>query len=180
VFEPINQIGRARNTGAKAASADWLIFIDADSRPSPELFEEVAAQIEGGLCLAGGVTVTLDGHYPRANVIAQVWNVTSRLCRWVAGSFIFCEAAAFRTAGGFDETLFAGEEIDLSQRLKALGRDAGKKLVILHQHPLITSARKLHLYSLREHLWFMAKVVFSGGRILGNREGCHTWYDGRR
>src|SRR6266404_2621669 len=38
VFEPVNQIGRARNTGAAAATGDWLIFIDADSQPSRELF----------------------------------------------------------------------------------------------------------------------------------------------
>src|SRR5277367_1047747 len=36
-FEPINQIGRARNRGAEAATGDWLIFVDADSRPSREL-----------------------------------------------------------------------------------------------------------------------------------------------
>src|SRR6266498_6061066 len=28
VFEPINQIGRARNTGAVAAAGQWLLFID--------------------------------------------------------------------------------------------------------------------------------------------------------
>src|SRR5438105_2366417 len=39
VFEPVNQIGRARNRGAEAASGDWLIFVDADSHPSGELFE---------------------------------------------------------------------------------------------------------------------------------------------
>src|SRR5205823_2793019 len=33
VFEPINQIARARNTGAAAATGDWLLFIDADSHP---------------------------------------------------------------------------------------------------------------------------------------------------
>src|SRR5687768_3226235 len=42
VFEPINQIGRARNSGAAAASGDWLIFIDADSHPSRELLSDVA------------------------------------------------------------------------------------------------------------------------------------------
>ena len=31
VFEPINQIARARNSGAKAATGEWLIFIDAGS-----------------------------------------------------------------------------------------------------------------------------------------------------
>ncbi|HEX4644727.1 MAG TPA: glycosyltransferase [Verrucomicrobiae bacterium] len=42
VFEPVNQIARARNKGAEAASGDWLIFVDADSHPTPELFLEVA------------------------------------------------------------------------------------------------------------------------------------------
>src|SRR5215471_8792243 len=46
VFEAINQIARARNAGAAAASGDWLIFIDADSYPSRELFAEAAEEME--------------------------------------------------------------------------------------------------------------------------------------
>src|ERR1041384_6607824 len=42
VFEPINQIARARNKGAEVATGDWLLFIDADSRPTPELFADMA------------------------------------------------------------------------------------------------------------------------------------------
>src|SRR5688500_11768592 len=38
VFEPVNQISRARNCGAGAASGEWLLFIDADSQPPKELF----------------------------------------------------------------------------------------------------------------------------------------------
>src|SRR5215472_7376876 len=34
VFEPVNQIARARNCGAAAAIGDWLVFVDADSHPS--------------------------------------------------------------------------------------------------------------------------------------------------
>ena len=60
VFEPVNQIARARNTGAAAATGDWLVFVDADSQPSARLFAEVVEQIQGGRCLAGGVTVRLD------------------------------------------------------------------------------------------------------------------------
>jgi len=41
VFEPENQIARARNRGASEASGEWLLFIDADSHPSAELFAEV-------------------------------------------------------------------------------------------------------------------------------------------
>src|SRR3954468_6813980 len=34
VFEPINQIARARNRGAAGACGEWLIFVDADSFPT--------------------------------------------------------------------------------------------------------------------------------------------------
>ncbi len=180
VFEPVNQIGRARNCGATAATGEWLIFVDADSHPSAELFEDVAAQIESGRCLAGGSTVKLDGHHRTANGVTCLWNYTSRTFKWVAGSFIFCETRAFRKIGGFSNELYASEEIDLSKRLKALAKTEHKKIVILHAHPLLTSARKIHLYSVREHLWFLMKLIFSGGRVLQNRDACHTWYDGRR
>src|SRR5689334_23582957 len=63
VFEPINQIARARNRGAAAATGDWLVFVDADSHPSKELFADVVAQIKSGRCLAGGCTVRMDGNY---------------------------------------------------------------------------------------------------------------------
>jgi glycosyltransferase involved in cell wall biosynthesis len=180
VFEPINQIARARNSGAAAASGDWLLFIDADSKPSAELFKEVAMQIELGRCLAGGCTVKLDGDYFWANRGVGLWNWISRTMSWMAGSFIFCEAAAFRKVGGFNNELFASEELDLSKRLKQLAIESGKKIVILDQHPLLTSARKIHLYTLREHIWFLTRTVLTWGGTLNRRESCPTWYDGRR
>ena len=180
VFEPVNQIARARNRGAAAASGEWLVFVDADSHPGLELFEEVGAQIESGRCLAGGCTVKLDGHYPRGRLITHLWNGISRTFRWVAGSFIFCEAAAFRKIGGFSNELFASEELDLSKRLKKLARANGREIVILHRNPILTSGRKLHLYTPREHVGFMIRLIFSGGRNLRNRGACFSWYDGRR
>lgn len=180
VFEPVNQIARARNAGAAAATGDWLVFVDADSHPSPELFSDVAEAIASGRCLAGGSTIRLDGHYRVAGAVTGLWNQISRRLRWAAGSFIFCDTAAFRQLGGFDEKLFASEEIELSKRLKRLARSTGRKMVILNRHPLLTSARKVHLYTPGEHLRFLAKTILRGGRPLTDREACHTWYDGRR
>jgi len=85
----------------------------------------------------------------------------SRVTRWAPGSFLFCEAAAFRKVGGFSQDLYAGEEIDLSRRLKGLARTTGRKLVILHRHPLMTSDRKLHLYSARQGLRFLRIPVYA-------------------
>jgi len=179
VFEPVNQIARARNRGTAAATGDWLIFVDADSRPSPELFAEVANQVALGRCLAGGATVRLDDCHWLAQGVNGFWNLLSRSFHLLAGSFIFCETATFRKLGGFSEELFAGEELELSQRLKRLAGEDGKRIVILHRHPLATSARKIYLYSFREHFWLMARAAFNR-RILTSREACHLWYDGRR
>jgi glycosyltransferase involved in cell wall biosynthesis len=180
VFEPVNQIGRARNAGAAGASGDWLIFVDADSHPGAELFADVAAAIQSGRCLAGGSTVKLDGKYLVASLVTEGWNLLSRVKKWAAGSFIFCEAAAFRETGGFSNELFASEELDLFERLKPMARQRGKVITILHQHPLVTSARKMHLYTPWEHLRFLGKTVLLWGRPLKSREECLTWYDGRR
>ena len=179
VFEPVNQISRARNRGAAHASGDWLLFVDADSRLSPELMREAADAIGAG-CLAGGATVAFETRDPAVRFWLFLWNTTSRLMKWAAGSFIFCEADAFRDAGGFSEALYAGEEIELFGRLKRLARQEGRRIVILHRHPLSTSDRKARLYSWREHSAFLFKALASGGRSLRRREDCSVWYDGRR
>ena len=180
VFEPINQIGRARNRGAAAAEGDWLIFVDADSHPSGELFGEVAGLISGGQCLGGGCTVRLDERHAIGQLLTGTWNLISRCNRWAAGSFIFCEAAAFRVIGGFSRDLYASEEIDLSMRLKKLARARRLEFVILHRNPIVTSARKMHLYSPGEHLRFLVRAVLRPGQTVRDRESCGTWYDGRR
>lgn len=180
VFEPVNQISRARNAGAAVATGEWLIFVDADSHPSAALFADVMKAINRGDCIAGGSTVAVDSTLLIARVTVALWNRFSRSTRWLAGSFIFCETAVFRRVGGFSERLYAAEELDLSRRLKRLARREGRRVVVLHQHPLVTSARKAHLYSWRDALRFYARLIFTAGRALRTREGTFIWYDGRR
>lgn len=180
VFEPVNQIGRARNRAAAAATGEWFLFIDADSEPSPALVGEVAAAIAGGTVMAGGATVVMDDPRGWARAGIGLWNLISRTMRWAAGSFIFVEASAFRAVGGFDERLYASEEIALFRRLKRHARRAGRRIVILTRHPLHTSARKLRLYSWWEWTRFLARTVVTGGRTLRRADDCFVWYDGRR
>ncbi len=180
VFEPVNQISRARNTGAAEAGGDWILFVDADSHPAAELFSEAADAIGTGRCLAGGSTVTYASPHSGIALAVGMWNALSRITRWAAGSFIFCEAAAFREAGGFSEELYAGEEIDLFRRLKRMARRDRRTIVILHRHPLLTSDRKLRLYGWSQLSRFALKTVVSRGRTLRNREDCFAWYDGER
>ena len=181
VFEPVNQIARARNRGAAAASGEWLVFVDADSYPSRELFADALDAMRGGRCLGGGATLDCpEARESLARVWLASWNALSRKMRWAAGSFIFCETGVFRALGGFNEELFAGEEIDLFRRLKRRARAQGREIVILDRHPLVTSDRKLRLYTKREHFLFLLKTLVLAGRTLRDRDACYTWYDGRR
>ena len=180
VFEPINQISRARNSGAARATGDWLIFVDADSWPPPELFDDVVRVIQEGKAVAGGSTVRLDTGDLGPRLAVAWWNVISRTQRWAAGSFIFCEAKAFRALGGFTLERYAAEEIEFFRRVKRYARAYGRRVVILTAHPLVTSARKAKLYTPREAVAFMVKTIATRGRTLRNPDDCYQWYDGRR
>jgi len=179
VFEPHNQISRARNRGAAVAAGEWLVFIDADSVPSGGLFADLKNAIDGGRCLAGGSTIAAEGSFEFRTAI-RFWNAISRATGWAAGSFIFCRKDVFSELGGFSGELYAAEELELSRRLKALARQRGKEIVILHRHPLRTSDRKLRLYRRDELLGFLGRFVLHPRRTLRDSSACRPWYDGRR
>jgi hypothetical protein len=76
--------------------------------------------------------------------------------------------------------VYAAEEIDLFQRLKRAARATGRSITILHRHPLVTSDRKVHLYSWHEMIGFLVRTTLAPRRTLRSQEQCFAWYDGRR
>ncbi len=180
VFEPRNMIARARNTGATAARGDWLLFLDADSRPSGGLLADMARAADSGSVAGGGATLRMDRGNWLVHGMAGGWNLISRTRRWVAGSFIFVERTVFEGLGGFDTSLYAGEEIEFSKRLHRAARTSGRRVVILHRHPLVTSARKADLYRPAEIGRLLLRAALRPRRTLTDRDACALWYDGRR
>ncbi|MBA4141879.1 MAG: glycosyltransferase [Nitrosospira sp.] len=180
VFEPINQIGRARNTGAAKATGDWLLFVDADSILSPGLLGDILRLIEEGKSVGCGSTIKMDGLPWWADGILKLWTVTSILFRWAAGALVVCRSDAFHEVGGFNQELYAADEITLSQQLKQWGRKRGLQFVILRGHPLETSSRKVLLYSAGEMLGQILRVLLHPRRSLQDKKQLPIWYDGRR
>jgi glycosyltransferase involved in cell wall biosynthesis len=180
VFEPVNQISRARNAGAKAAGGDWLIFVDADSEVSAGLLGEVLALIESGEYIGCGALMTMNDMPRAARWMLVGWTWLSTTLNWAAGSFVVCRADAFTALGGFSEQLFAAEEIDFSRRIKKYARRHHSKFVVLRKHPLQTSNRKVRLYSDKELLAQMLRLLFRPRKTLHDKAALDVWYDGRR
>lgn len=145
VFEPINMISRARNAGARAATSPVLVFIDADTRPSAELLSATLEHMARDDRAGGGAQVQLDPPPNRlTRQLAALWNWTSRQMSYPAGSYFFCRRDAFEAVGGFNESLYASEEIWLARALKRWGRkQRPKKKLHVIEIPVVTSARKL-------------------------------------
>jgi glycosyltransferase involved in cell wall biosynthesis len=180
VFEPINQIGRARNAGAAQATGDWLLFLDADSVLSPELFADILRVTESGKCVGCGSTLSMEGLPWWAEGILRFWTGLSIMLGWAAGALLVCRRDAFREIGGFDQEIYALEEVRLSAQLRQWGRQRGLEFVILMRHPLETSPRKVALYSSREIAAQILRVVLRRRRTLQDKTQLSVWYDGRR
>jgi glycosyltransferase involved in cell wall biosynthesis len=169
------QIAGTRNAGARAATGEHLVFVDADTRVNASLVAEALAAMRGG-AVGGGARVRMDPSPFWASAFMAVFNpIYFGLARLAAGCFVFCTRAAFEAAGGFDETYYAGEEMMFSNALKRLGR-----FVILRSF-VVSSSRKLDHHTPGEMFWMFAKLALSGPAALRKR-GPRTafWYPDKR
>ncbi len=168
------QIAATRNAGARAATGDYFAFVDADTTVTAKLLHQVQAVLDNG-AIGGGCQLRFDGRVPLyARALVAVALPLYRALGLAAGCFLFCTREAFAAAGGFDETLYAAEEVFLSRALRRLGR------FVLLDEAVVTSGRKLRSHSAREILRTLLSVAVSGVRAVRRRDGLDLWYGERR
>ena len=170
------QISRTRNSGAAEATGDVFVFVDADTMINEAVLRGVRAEINHG-AVGGGAGIGFDGKLPLYGrlLLRPVDFLYHRLAGYAYGCFVYCTREAFQAVGGFDETLFASEEITMSIALRREGR------FVLLREPVTTSGRKLRTYSFWEALRILLGFILGGGqRTMKSRDRLGLWYDPRR
>jgi len=168
------QIAATRNSGARKANGDWLIFVDADTLVSEAVVRSAVEALRSG-AVGGGAAVEFDGTVPLyARLLLPVLVRSFRWAGLAAGCFLFCTRNAFAAVGGFDEAFYGAEELVMSRALKRHGR-----FVVLRQ-AVITSGRKLRTHSVREMLAILARLALRGPGAVKQRQGMDLWYAERR
>ena len=120
--------GRAlqMNAGAARARADVLLFLHADTRLPPladVLVLQAVQRSDKGACW-GRFDVRIEGRAWMLRVVAVLMNLRSRASGIATGDqAIFITRGAFERVGGFPEQPLM-EDIEISRRLKRLGRPA--------------------------------------------------------
>lgn len=177
VFEPHNQIARARNSGARESRAEFLVFVDADTAIESGTLRGALESLSSGEVVAGGARIEMD--QPVSRIVSWLlvnWNRVALRFGYAGGSFFFCRRDGFEAVGGFDESVYAGEEVWLARRIKRWGKCRGLRFEVILDPPVVTSGRKSDWFSTGDFIRQLG-VIFLFPWATRSRKFCSIWYD---
>lgn len=176
LHEAHRQIARARNRAAATSLGRHLIWMDADAILTTNVLAATLQALNSGQVCGGGAHVAFEG--PELDWFSRAamgsWNLISRSFRLAAGSYFFALRDGWVATGGFDESVYAGEELGFSRSLKKWGRAQGLEFRVLGLS-VPSSARKVRQYTFWQTIHQMLLCAWPGNR--GRRDRCAYWYE---
>ncbi len=142
ISEQEQGISKARNSGARHAGGDVLVFVDADVTVPPTLLEVIHAAMNNAACLGGGVDVDYRPKRAVIRIYLRGWRLLSRMFGMVQGATQFCRRDAFEKIGGYDETAWIGEDVDFYWALKRLTKRENGSIRLIRNPRVQASSRR--------------------------------------
>ncbi len=169
-------IAATRNAGAAAARGALLIFVDADTVVPTATLRQTLDVVERGV-VAGGSACWFDEPLPFwVRVVGPPLLWLYRQCRLTPGAYVFCTRAAFDAVGGFDASVYGGEEVLMARALDRYSKSVGQRFTIVPE-PIISSGRKLRTHTAFELFGALFRSAWYKGK---NRAVMDVWYGERR
>jgi len=146
-------IGSARNAGAKVATGNILLFVDADTIPLYNALSELSKQFQKKNIVGAGFPVVALSPYFKDFIIYWMYNIFMKTTikygnPQIPGICCAYRKDVFDKIGGFDENIETWEDYDLSSRI---GKDG--KTVCLENTLAFTSTRRFEA-------WGRTKAIF--------------------
>ncbi len=176
VFEPINNIGKARNAGVRAARGRLIAFCDADNQVTENLLVLIHDHLSNPKIVGGGTWIEPERHNLKINFFYFIWHIYVRFSR-VGVGMMHCCKTDFESIGGFDETMYTAEDVQLAYDLRKIGKPRGQKFELVHKGWIITSTRKIDQTPLWVMIYKLIGFGFGMQKKLRNKEYCEHWYD---
>lgn len=177
VHEEAKNLSLIRNAGARAATGEILITIDADSAMHPRTLEAVHDRLASGRYIGGATLVVPDRL--SLGICCSLLVVLLHLWRNGFGYGLFwCHRRDFEAIGGFDPDFLTVEDVDFLRRLKQHGRAQGLRFGTLWSAPMRTSSRKFDQFG---DWFFVTNPGFLKRALDGHdrKAGDRFWYDAR-
>ena len=156
-------VAHQRNMGAESASANYLLFLDADGGFGNNFIQHLRTEIEKDLdanfiFYLGVQTSSLLIRFLSKIINAIVFTSQFLPNSFTSGGFICVKKDVFNNVGGYDETIYYAEDTDLTNRI----RHANYRVKLLYDLVVIFSLRRVEKIG----LWRALKILIWGSLPL--------------
>jgi hypothetical protein len=117
-------------------------------------------------------------HCPASAVIRlylRVWRLLGWLTGMAQGAAQFCRREAFLALGGYDETIYMGEDVDFYWRMSGAARRGGRRVCYITDVRVTPSPRRFDRWSIWKTLIWTNPVLIA---LLRRRKSAwRGWYE---
>jgi glycosyltransferase involved in cell wall biosynthesis len=175
VAESQHNIARVRNRGAATAQGKVLVFLDADTHIPAGLLQRIHQLLAAPGYVGGAVDIEYRPKKRSIRVYLGLWRMLGRAAGMAQGATQFCLRDTFTALGGYDESLFMGEDVDFYARMRRHAQRVGGGVRFIDELKVVPSCRRFDQWALwRTLIWTNPLVIAPLRRARSMWRG---WYD---